>query len=77
LSVDFVIGDHAAVEVKAKENIAPHDLTSLHALAEERRLKRATRALGWSRGHEEVGEIMVLPVQEFLENYGPGNTLEI
>jgi hypothetical protein len=29
--VDFIIGDHTAVEVKAKENIAPSDLKSLKA----------------------------------------------
>ena len=31
--VDFIIGDHTAVEVKAKENIASSDLKSLNALA--------------------------------------------
>ena len=27
--VDFIIGDHTAIEVKAKENISPQDLKSL------------------------------------------------
>ena len=32
--VDFIIGDHTAVEVKAKESVSPQDLKSLRALAE-------------------------------------------
>jgi predicted AAA+ superfamily ATPase len=38
--VDFILGDHTAIEVKAKSNVAGHDLKSLRALAEERKLKR-------------------------------------
>ena len=38
--VDFIIGDHTAIEVKAKQNLSPVDLKSLNALAEEKRLKR-------------------------------------
>ena len=38
--VDFILGDHTAVEVKAKENLSAHDLKSLRALAEEKKLKR-------------------------------------
>jgi len=34
--VDFIIGDHTAVEVKAKENDSPQDVKSLKALAEEK-----------------------------------------
>ena len=30
--VDFIIGDHTAVEVKAKENLSPNDLKSLNWL---------------------------------------------
>src|SRR5215472_3530591 len=33
--VDFVIGDHTAIEVKAKANVSSHDIRSLAALAEE------------------------------------------
>ena len=38
--VDFIIGDHTAVEVKAKENISRNDVKALMMLAEERKLKR-------------------------------------
>jgi len=38
--VDFIIGDHTAVEVKAKDNVSPQDLKSLRALREEKLLNR-------------------------------------
>jgi hypothetical protein len=34
--VDFIIGNHTAIEVKAKQNLSPADLNSLNALAEGR-----------------------------------------
>ena len=34
--VDFIVGDHTAVEVKARENVSRQDLKSLRALAEEK-----------------------------------------
>ena len=39
--VDFIIGDHTAVAVKAKTNVAGKDLRSLRALAEEDTMKRS------------------------------------
>ena len=42
--VDFIIGDHTAVDVKAKENVSAQDVRSLKALAEEKCLKRWNRA---------------------------------
>ncbi len=39
--VDFVLGDHTAIEVKAKENVAPRELRGLLALAEERPIKNS------------------------------------
>src|SRR5436309_680801 len=38
--VDFILGDHTAVEVKAKPNVSAGDLKSLRALAQEDKLKR-------------------------------------
>ena len=38
--VDFLIGDHTALEVKAKQNVSVQDLKSLHAVAEEQVFKR-------------------------------------
>src|SRR3990172_7142485 len=37
--VDFIIGYHTAVEVKAKENVSFQDLKSLRVLGEEKQLK--------------------------------------
>jgi uncharacterized protein len=34
--VDFILGDHTAIEVKAKPNLSPADLKSLKALSEEK-----------------------------------------
>ncbi|MBI4521354.1 MAG: methyltransferase domain-containing protein, partial [Gemmatimonadetes bacterium] len=39
--VDFILGDHTAIEVKAKETVSDRDLRSLGALAEEKKLKRS------------------------------------
>jgi predicted AAA+ superfamily ATPase len=38
--VDFILGDHTAIEVKTKENPSMHDLKPLQAIAEEKKLKR-------------------------------------
>ncbi len=70
--VDFVIGDHTAVEVKAKENVSQTDLKSLRALAEERKLKRYL-CVSLEKRRRQVGGITVLPVREFLETlWGAG-----
>jgi uncharacterized protein len=45
--VDFIIGDHTEIEVKAKQNLSPVDLKSLNALAEEKGLS-ATCVSAWS-----------------------------
>lgn len=38
--VDFIIGDHTAVEVKSATRVTPRHLRGLSALAEEKKLKR-------------------------------------
>ncbi len=35
--VDFVLDEHTAIEVKAKANVAPRELRSLHAILEEKK----------------------------------------
>jgi predicted AAA+ superfamily ATPase len=37
--VDFILGDHTAVEAKAKENLSLQDIKSLRMLSEEKKLK--------------------------------------
>jgi predicted AAA+ superfamily ATPase len=64
--VDFIIGDHTAVEVKAKRNVSAGDLKSLRALAEEKKLNRLV-CVSLERTPRRLGEIRVLPVSHFLE----------
>jgi predicted AAA+ superfamily ATPase len=64
--VDFILGDHTAVEVKAKESVAPQDVKSLHALAEERKLKRYL-CVSLEPRPRRVDGITLVPVREFLD----------
>ena len=69
--VDFIIGDHTAVEVKAKENVSLQDLKSLRALAEEKQLKRYLCVCMEPRSREVDG-IRILPFGEFLASLWEG-----
>ena len=64
--VDFILGDHTAIEVKGKENVSAHDLKSLHALAEEKKLKRYL-CVSLEPRRREVRNISILPYRAFLE----------
>ena len=64
--VDFILGDHTAIEVKAKERISLNDLKSLRALAEEKKLKRYL-CVSLEAQARRLGELAILPFQEFLE----------
>ena len=64
--VDFIIGDHTAVEVKAKENLSASDLKPLHALSEEKKLKRYL-CVSLEPRRRRFEEVMVLPYRDFLE----------
>jgi predicted AAA+ superfamily ATPase len=63
--VDFVLGDHTGVEVKATDNVSPHDLRSLRAIAEEKILKRLLCVCLEPRARKVDG-IEILPYTEFL-----------
>jgi uncharacterized protein len=69
--VDFIIGDHTAVEVKAKRNVGNSDLRSLRALAEEKKLKRYF-CVSMEKRRRKVGDILVLPFTEFFEELWAG-----
>lgn len=69
--VDFILGDHTAIEVKAKENISPQDLKSLRALAEEKKLKRYV-CVSLEKRPRQVTGISILPIQDFLETLWNG-----
>jgi len=70
--VDFIIGDHTAVEVKAKENISSQDLKPLYALAEEKKLKRYL-CVSLERGRRNMDSGAVLPWKEFLDELWSGH----
>jgi predicted AAA+ superfamily ATPase len=64
--VDFLLGDHTAVQVKAKETVSPQDLKSLRALAEEKRLKRYL-CVSLEARSRRVGDVTILPYRAFLK----------
>jgi predicted AAA+ superfamily ATPase len=63
--VDFILGDHTAIEVKATENLSVQDLRPLRALAEEKKLKRYLYVTLEPRSRKLEG-ITALPYREFL-----------
>lgn len=69
--VDFILSDHTAVEVKAKENISMQDIKSMLALAEEKKLKRYV-CVSLERRPRKVEGITVIPFREFLETLWGG-----
>ena len=64
--VDFVIGDHTAVEAKATQAVTPHDLKSLLALNDEGLVKRLI-CVSLEPRPRTIGPIQVLPWREFLQ----------
>lgn len=65
--VDFILGDHTAIELKASEHVGLNDLKSLKALEEERKLKRYLCVSLESR-RRQVGKVTILPIHEFVNN---------
>jgi predicted AAA+ superfamily ATPase len=64
--VDFILGDHTAIEAKAKENLSTHDLKPLRALAEEKKLKRYL-CVSLEPRRRNLENVTVLPLRDFLE----------
>jgi len=69
--VDFILGDHTAIEVKAKENVSAQDLKSLRALAEEKKLKRYL-CVSLEPRPRSLDGITILPYKEFLNRLWRG-----
>lgn len=65
--VDFILGDHTAIELKASEHVGLNDLKSLKALEEERKLKRYLCVSLESR-RRQVGKVTIVPIHEFVKN---------
>lgn len=63
--VDFILGDHTAIEVKATSSVSSRDLKGLKALAEEGCMKRLILVCQ-EKTPRKIGDILVLPIQEFL-----------
>lgn len=63
--VDCIMGDHTAIEIKAKENVAAQDLRSLRALAEEGKLKRYL-CVSLEPRRRQVENVTILPYRQFL-----------
>ena len=63
--VDFLIGDHTAIEVKAKANVSAQELKSLRALAQENVFSRYVCVCLEPRARR-LGLVTVMPVGEFL-----------
>lgn len=64
--VDFLYGERCAIEVKARASVTSHDLRSLRAIKEERRLKRYL-CVSLEHRARRVDGIEILPLREFLE----------
>jgi predicted AAA+ superfamily ATPase len=64
--VDFIIGGHTAVEVKATRTVSPADHKSLLALREEAKLKRYL-CVSLEARRRTVDGITVLSYGEFLD----------
>jgi hypothetical protein len=71
--LDFVLGDHSAVEVKAKPNVSSQDLKGLRALREEGALKRYVCVCLAPRPRRVEG-IEVLPLRDFLARLWAGGS---
>ena len=69
--VDFIIGDHTAVELKAKENLSPQDVKPLLALAEEKKLKRYLCVCLEPRPRR-IESVTTLPFRQFLDKLWGG-----
>lgn len=69
--VDFIVGGHTAVEIKAKENVSMQDLRSLRALAEEKKQKHYL-CVSLDARPRKVEGLMILPYREFLDRLWSG-----
>lgn len=73
--VDFLIGDRIALEAKAKTNVAPYDLRSLHAIKEEGAFRRLI-CVSLEPHPRNADGIEILPVSAFLKALWSGEFSE-
>jgi len=70
--VDFLIGDHTAVEAKATAHVSPHDLRGLRALADEKKMRRYL-CVSLEPRRRTVDGVAILPYADFLEGLWAGD----
>lgn len=70
--VDFIIGDHIALEAKAKMFVTPHDLRSLRAIKEEGAFRRFI-CVSLEPRPRRVDGIEILPLNTFLQSLWSGD----
>ncbi|MBI4720524.1 MAG: DUF4143 domain-containing protein, partial [Chitinivibrionia bacterium] len=73
--VDFIIGDHTAVEIKASKNISNQHLKALRALAEEQTLKRYLCVCQEERPRS-IDMVSVIPFKDFLDRLWDGEYIK-
>ncbi len=64
--VDFVVGDHTPIEVKATRHVTPRDLRGLQAIAEERKFRRLL-CVSEDRTPTTRAQVRCIPWQTFAE----------
>jgi predicted AAA+ superfamily ATPase len=69
--VDFILGDHTAVELKAKRTVSKQDIRSLEALSEENKLKNYLCVCLDTRPRT-IGKVRILPYGDFLDKLWDG-----
>lgn len=66
IEVDFLIGDGVAIEVKAKERVAPRDEKGILALSEDVKLRRKIIVAREKVSRRTASGVEILPVNEFF-----------
>ena len=64
--VEFILGDHTAIEVKAKKSVSPNDIKSLRMLEEEEKLRRYI-CISMEPRRRTIGNIDIMQYREFLD----------
>ncbi|MXX94362.1 MAG: ATP-binding protein [Gammaproteobacteria bacterium] len=70
--VDFILGNHTAIEIKAKPHVGQRDLRSLRALKEEKVFQNYVCIYIGERSLEQSDGIEILPYAVFLEQLWEG-----
>jgi uncharacterized protein len=76
LEVDFVVGDHIAIEAKGTGNVAAGDAKGLLALREEVRLRRCIIVCNEANERTLENGIEIMPISVFLQRLWKGEIVE-